>query len=151
MRDRGTGCVFQKPGTKFWWLAYSFRGKPFQESSKSTDRKVAERLLRQRLKEVSKPNFVNPAKEERWTLVDMKEKIRLDYERKGNRSFEDVENSFKHFEAEDAFKFTGWSISLRRRSRITGTNDSRPGPPGRRSTMSSRVSGAASNSCSRPE
>jgi integrase len=102
---RGDGCVFQKPGTKNWWIAYSFRGHPYQESSGSPDKKVAERLLRKRLKEVQKPNFVNPAKEERWTLADMKEKIRLDYERKQNRSFEGVEFAFKHLEAEEAFKF----------------------------------------------
>lgn len=102
---RGDGCVFQKPGTKNWWIAYSFRGHPYQESSRSTDQRDAKKLLRKRLKQVGRPNFVDPAREEKWTLTDMKEKIRLDYERKQNRSFDGVEFAFKHLEAEDAFKF----------------------------------------------
>jgi integrase len=98
---RGDGSHFLRG--RIWWIAYSFRGHPYQESSGSTDEREAKKLLRQRLKQVSKPNFVNPAKEEKWTLADMKEKIRLDYERKQNRSFEGVEFAFKHLEAE--FKF----------------------------------------------
>ena len=102
---RGDGHIFQKKGSKNWYIAYSFRGQPYQESCGSPDKKVARRLLRQRLKQVGKPNFVNPAREEKWTLADMKEKLRLDYERKQNRSFSSIEFSFKHLEAEGAFKF----------------------------------------------
>src|SRR5262245_60241818 len=89
---RGDGFVFQKPGTKFWWCGYSFRGKQFQESSKSTDKKVAERLLRRRLKEIAakQSDFIDPAREQRWVLDDMLGVIQSEYERKQNRSFEDV-------------------------------------------------------------
>jgi integrase len=100
---RGDGFVFQKPGTKFWWVGYSFRGKQYQESSKSTDKRVAERLLKRRLKQVEKPSFVSPAKEEKWTLDDMLEQIRLDYSRKQNRTFGSVEFAFKHLQ--EGFKF----------------------------------------------
>jgi hypothetical protein len=100
---RGDGSTFLRG--RIWWIAYSFRGHSYQESSRSTAEGAAKKLLRKRLKQVGKPNFVDPAKEERWTLSNMKEKIRLDYERKQNRSFEGVENSFKHLEAEEAFKF----------------------------------------------
>ena len=102
---RGDGCVFEKPGTKNWWIAYSFRGHPYQQSSGSPDKKIAEKLLRQRLKQIGKPNFVNPAKEEKWTLADMKERLRLDYARKQNRSFDSVKFAFQHLEAESGFKF----------------------------------------------
>jgi integrase len=98
---RGDGHTFLRG--KIWWIAYSFRGKSYHESSRSTDQKDAKKLLRKRLKQVGKPNFVDPAREERWTLADMRETIRRDYERKHNRST--VEYSFKHLEAEDAFKF----------------------------------------------
>ena len=86
MRERGSGSIFQKPGTRFWWIAYSFRGHSYQESSESTDKKVALKLLRDRLRKVTKPHFVDPAMERRWTLDDMLEQIRLDSERKQNRT-----------------------------------------------------------------
>jgi len=86
------------------WIHYSFRGQTFRESAHTDNVVVARKLRKQRLKQVERPGFIGP-KEEKWTLADMKEKIRLDYERKQNRSFDDVENAFKHLEAEDAFKF----------------------------------------------
>lgn len=52
MRERGSGSVFRKPGTRFWWIAYSFRGHSYQESSGSTERKDALKLLRERLRKV---------------------------------------------------------------------------------------------------
>src|SRR5262249_46740868 len=71
-------------------------------SADTDDVAKARKLRKHRLKQVERPGFIGP-KEEKWTLSDMKEKIRLDYERKGNRSFEDVENAFKHLE--DGFRF----------------------------------------------
>jgi integrase len=96
---RGDGHIFQKG--RIWWIAYSFRGHPYQESSQSAERKDAEKLLKRRLREMHKPNFVDPAKEQRCTLDDMKKTLKLDYERKGNRS--SIEWAFKHLEA--GFKF----------------------------------------------
>src|SRR5262245_43761254 len=43
---RGDGSVFLRG--RIWWIAYYFRGHPYQESSRSTDKKVAQKLLRQR-------------------------------------------------------------------------------------------------------
>src|SRR4030095_10258386 len=54
----------------------------------------ARKLRKQRLKQVERPGFIGP-KEEKWTLAEMKERIRLDYERKKNRRFDDVEDAFK--------------------------------------------------------
>jgi len=98
---RGDGSVFLRG--RIWWIAYSWRGHLHQESAKSADKKVALKLLRKRIKEVEKPRFVDPAKEQRYTLPDMKEVIRLDYVRRKNRSFESVEYAFKHLE--EGFKF----------------------------------------------
>ena len=103
MRERGSGSIFKKPGTRFWWIAYSFRGHPHQESSGSTDRKVALKLLQDRLRKVNKANFVDPAKERRYTLDDMLERLRLDYERKGNSSFHTVKSCFQHVQKEFEF------------------------------------------------
>src|SRR5262245_22841230 len=103
MRERGSGSIFKKPGTRFWWIAYSFRGHSYQESSGSMDRKDAVKLLRERLRKVTKPHFVDPAMERRWTLEDMLEQIRLDYERKGNSSFHTVKSVWQHLKKEFEF------------------------------------------------
>jgi integrase len=103
MRERGTGSIFRKPGTRFWWIAYSFRGHSYQESSGSVDRKDAVKLLRQRLIKMTKPNFVDPAKERRYVLSDMLRELERDYERKGNRSFHTVKSAWQHPQAHFEF------------------------------------------------
>jgi len=74
----------------------------FRESAHTTDEKTARKLLKQRLKQVERPGFVR-SKEDRWTLADMKARIKADYERRQNRSLKTVEYCFKHLE--DAFQF----------------------------------------------
>jgi site-specific recombinase XerC len=103
MRERGSGSIFRKPNTKNWWIAYSFRGHPYQESSGSTDRKVALKLLQDRLRKVNKPHFADPAKERRYTLDDMLEQLKLSYESKQNNSFHTVTSVFKHVQKEFEF------------------------------------------------
>ena len=93
---RGDGCIY--PRGNMLWIAYSFRGKMFRESAHTTDEKVARKVLRQRLKQVERPGFVG-SKEDRWTLADMKTRIKADYERRQNRSLKTVEYCFKHLEA----------------------------------------------------
>jgi len=98
MRERGSGSIFKKPGTRFWWIAYSFRGHSYQESSGSVDRKDAVKLLRARLAKITKPNFVDPAAERRYTLRDMLQELERDYERKQNRSFKTVTSVWQHLQ-----------------------------------------------------
>lgn len=137
---RGDGGIYPKGNVL--WIFYSFRGQIFRESAHTSDEKVARKLLKARLKQVERPGFVGP-KEEKWTVADTLEVIRLDYVRKGNRSFEDVKHAFKYLEAEDAFKFYG-VIDITS-EKIAEYGDKRPKLPGPRSTTSFRVCGAASN------
>jgi integrase len=97
---RGDGGIYPRGGVQ--WIWYSYRGHLYRESSHSADEKVAEKLLRRRLKQVERPGFVGP-KEDKWTLADMKARIEADYERKENRSLKTVGYCFKHLE--EAFKF----------------------------------------------
>ncbi len=46
-RARGTGGLFQRG--RIWWISYSIAGKQHQESSRSTVKKEAKRLVRDRL------------------------------------------------------------------------------------------------------
>ena len=48
---RGNGRVFRRG--QIWWVAYYQEGREYRESSKSRERKVAVRLIRQRLGEVA--------------------------------------------------------------------------------------------------
>ena len=86
---RGDGRIFRQKGSSFWWCAYYLHGKEHRESSKSTDRAVAVRLLRRRLKEVGAAQlgaraFTGP-KAERITAAALLEALRADKLRRGRR------------------------------------------------------------------
>ena len=48
---RGDGRVFRRG--RIWWIAYSHDGREYRESSESRDRRIAVKLLRQRLVELA--------------------------------------------------------------------------------------------------
>src|ERR1017187_8970872 len=56
-RPRGSGSIYQN-GSAVWWVKFYVRGIARRESSHSTDRKVAEKLLKRRLAEVETKTFV---------------------------------------------------------------------------------------------
>ena len=65
---RGNGRIFKRANSPFLWVAYYLRGREFRESSHSADRKVAERLLRHRQREIGADRigaqaFVGPIQE----------------------------------------------------------------------------------------
>jgi integrase len=95
---RGTGRVFKRPNSSVWWIAYCHRGKEIRESAgnaikqathekpgKISDeqaRRVAEALLKQRLKEIvadslGLKNFIGPA-QERVTVGELLDALEAD-------------------------------------------------------------------------
>jgi hypothetical protein len=68
----GGGTIFSRGNVL--WIAYSFRGKSYRESARTSDEKAARKLLTQRLKQVERPGFVG-SKEDMWTLADMRARI----------------------------------------------------------------------------
>jgi integrase len=77
---RGDGRVFRQRGSSYWYFSYYLHGREFRESSKSTDRDTAVRLLRRRLKEVGAAQlgaraFAGP-KAERITVNALLESLR---------------------------------------------------------------------------
>lgn len=56
-RARGSGSIYQN-GSAVWWIKFYDRGIPRRESSHSTDRKIAEKLLKTRLAEVLTKTYV---------------------------------------------------------------------------------------------
>ncbi len=82
-RPRGMGRVFQRRGSAFWWISYYHGGKEIRESSESTNPRVAEKFLTQRLREVGADQlgarrFIGP-KRERVTVADLLDAIERHY------------------------------------------------------------------------
>ncbi len=93
---RGQGSIYLRGKT--WWVRYSWRGKEYRESAQTDNENTARKLLLKRLKTVGTPKHVEP-KDQRYTLADMLEKIRLRYQKKGQRSFINVQYCWPNLEA----------------------------------------------------
>lgn len=80
---KGQGRIFRRKSSTSWWLDYYARGRRYRESAHTTERKQAERLLAQRLREVgadligAKP-FVGPA-QERVKINQLLDALEADY------------------------------------------------------------------------
>ena len=81
-RDRRSG---ERKSSPTWWIAYSFRGTKHRESSRSTKRQDAVRLLKQRLGEMSRGRFLGP-QVERTSFEELATIITDDYTVNGRRS-----------------------------------------------------------------
>jgi integrase len=81
-RARGLGCIYLRGKT--YWIDYSVRGKRHPESSGSSNRADAVRLLKQRIKEAGsgKPFGVSV---EKTTLGDLIDMIQNDYKANGKQ------------------------------------------------------------------
>ncbi len=81
---KGQGRIFQRPGSISWWLDYYARGRRYRESAHTTERKQAEKIPAQRLREVgadligAKP-FVGPA-QERVKISQLLTALEADYQ-----------------------------------------------------------------------
>lgn len=90
-RERGKGSVFQN-GSDTWWIKYYERGIPRRESSKSTDKKDAEALLKRRLAEVETGVFNPKASIQIDELVS---DVLADYKEKARKSYDTVEQRWR--------------------------------------------------------
>lgn len=99
--SRGQGRVFRPvvrgQHTKVWWLDYSVRGERHRESSGTTSKREAQRLLRKRLGDREDGKLIgNPGK---VTLADLKAGLKRHYTRENLRSWENFGlYCFKHLE-----------------------------------------------------
>ena len=82
--NRGSGRVFQRKGSRFWWVQYSHRGRVFRESSGSVERREAVKLLRRRLGEIAVGRHTPDA--EKVTFEDLATMLTDDYKLNGRRS-----------------------------------------------------------------
>src|SRR5262245_32883225 len=97
---RGDGRVFKRGS--IWYVAYCRNGHEIRESAETTEETRARKVLRQRIEEAKKPDFVGP-KEKRLDLEDLETKVEADYVRHGRRSWKTVHHCLKP--VKEHFKF----------------------------------------------
>ncbi len=86
-RARGSGSIFQN-GSAVWWVKYYARGIPRRENSHSTDRKIAEKLLKRRLAEVETQTYIL---RENVRIDKLVEDLKSEYKEKNRKSIGDLE------------------------------------------------------------
>lgn len=92
--ERGMGFPYRRPESAIWWIQYNVRGKRHRESSGSTDRNVAVRLLKKRIGEASEGRpFGHDI--EKTKVADLVEMVRNDY-RANNRRLRAVQAPLQH-------------------------------------------------------
>ena len=89
-RPKGTGCIYQRAETSVWWIKYSCNGKSFCESSHTTDKNKAGRILRNRLAEISTGTFLGP-QTERVTVEELAADFLSEYRVNGRKSIGNAE------------------------------------------------------------
>ncbi len=98
--SRGLGRVFRPKvrgeQTAVWWLDYSVRGKRHRESSGTTNKTDAQRLLRERIGNREAGKLVG--RPDRVTLSELKALAEKQYDLDGLRSKERVLQCWKHVE-----------------------------------------------------
>ena len=52
-RPRGTGSIYLQKGSAVWWVKYYRNGKPYRESTHTTNQKQAQHFLKQRMGEIA--------------------------------------------------------------------------------------------------
>jgi integrase len=86
-RPNGTGNIYRRGPV--WWIRFSRNGKQYAESSKSEERKDAERMLATRLGDIATGRFQGLTAE-RLTVWNLCELVVADYEFHNKRGLEDL-------------------------------------------------------------
>lgn len=97
---RGQGRVYRpKIGgrvSKVWWLDYGVGGERHRESSRTTIKRDALEILRQRIGK--RQDGTMSGRPERVTLAELKDALKRRYVREGNASWGRAEQAFAHLE-----------------------------------------------------
>ncbi len=93
MSIRGLGRLYRRGPV--WWIQYSHRGRRVRESSRSTVRSDAARLLKKRMAEIGHGRLLGP-NAERTTFEDLAQMLFEDYRLNGRKSLERVQNAVDH-------------------------------------------------------
>jgi integrase len=119
---------------RLWWLRYRVNGQEHRESSHSTSRREAEKLLAKRQAELSVGILTAPDTK-RVTFTELAQMIRDDYKVRGRRSLDRLELSLDHLEA---FFGACWARSISS-DRVTAYERERLGAGAARSTVNAEL------------
>jgi integrase len=81
-RARGSGGVFEVPGSRYWWISYQLNGKTVRESAGELTKTAAAKKLKDRLLAIGNGNFLGP-RIERVTVDEIYGDLVQDYRIKG--------------------------------------------------------------------
>ncbi len=90
---RGLGTIFQRGST--YWVQYYIHAKRYRESSESTNRADASRLLKKRIGDAANGRPVAP-QVEKTKLSDITKMLLADYKANGRRSLDRAEDAVTH-------------------------------------------------------
>jgi integrase len=107
-RARGTGAVYQQPGSKNWWLRYYANCVEYRVTSGTPNRTEAIRQLNLKLGEIAAGKFVPPSVE-KITVSEIVEDVFTDYQINGKKTLQSakirwnahVQAAFGHLRAKD--------------------------------------------------
>ena len=111
-RKRGEGCIYQVNNSVNWYIKYYLGGKYYVEASGSSDRKIAEKILKDRLAKKTLGRLVPGAA--KVTFEDMEQYILDDYKTNGKRSLDRVKISLENLRE----YFAGWRAEALTTDRI---------------------------------
>ena len=90
-RLRGTGSLFRRARSPFWWVGYHRSGKLYRESTHTDNVRKAQRFLQRRLGEVASDNFVTP-QTARTKVGELAELVLQDHRQLERKSVEDAKS-----------------------------------------------------------
>jgi integrase len=93
-RTRGSGSIYKQKNSAVWWVKYYRNGKPYRETTRTTDKSEAKDFLRKRLAEITTGNFNGPTVE-RILVSELAEDFLRDYRINERHSIDDVEARWK--------------------------------------------------------
>jgi integrase len=89
-REKGSGSIYKRDGSPVWWIKYHRHGRPFRESTQTTDWNKAGKMLKTRLSEINQGTFMGPTLE-RTKVDELAVMFVRDYRINSRKSLTDAE------------------------------------------------------------
>jgi integrase len=105
---RGDGRIYKRPDSNHWWISYCHQGKEVRESSKSTEYRDAQKLLKRRQQELGAETLGLQTfipHQDRITVSDLLDQLEHDYTLRGKCSpsitshLQRARDAFGHYRA----------------------------------------------------
>jgi integrase len=86
-RPRGTGSLYKQRSSPNWWIQYYRNGKSYRQSTGTTNRRKAERMLAKKLAEISTYTFIEP-RAERTLVSELAQDMLREYKINARKSLD---------------------------------------------------------------